>query len=62
MSVTTTADEQLENAKENIQSAIKNLSEIVVDQCWGADEYKREFRDKLRKTHFELLELRDRIS
>ena len=62
MSVTTTADEHLDSAKENIQSAIKNLSEIVVEQCWGSEEYNQGFRDTLRKTHFELLELRDRIS
>lgn len=48
----TTADEKLHSAKEHIKDAIKCLSEIVVDECYGHDEYdeswKREFYDSLK--------------
>lgn len=39
MSVKTTADESIDSAKESIRKAIKNISNLVVDACWGYEEY-----------------------
>ena len=58
MSTTTTADEKLQNAKEEINSAIKNLSEIVINQVWGYDEYREEYFDKMQSALTELLKIR----
>lgn len=38
MSVTTVADENLELAKGYIDSAIRCLSQIVVEKCWGSED------------------------
>ena len=61
MSVTTTADERLNDAKDNIQSAIKNLSEIVIEECWGAEEFSSEFSATLRKALSEMIEVRESL-
>jgi len=39
MSVRTTADECLNNARENIRSAIMSLSRIEVEKVYGYDEW-----------------------
>lgn len=61
MSVRTTADEQLESAKDNIQSAIKNLSEIVIEECWGSEDFSSEFSVILRKALSEMVEVRESL-
>ena len=61
MSVRTTADEHLDSAKQHIKDAVKDLSEIVVEQCWGHDEYREEYSEELKRIFRELLEIRDRI-
>lgn len=59
MSVRTTADEKGDEAREHIQEAIEDLSEIVIGRCHGADEYSVEYRNKLRGALIGLLDLRD---
>lgn len=59
--VTTTADEKLFDAREHIQGAIESLSEIVVGQCWGHDDYNSDTRKKHREVLNELLELREKL-
>ena len=61
MSVTTTADEARDAAKQNINEAIKHLSAIVVEQVWGHDDYTEDYQAKLRDAFRELLTLRDRL-
>ena len=48
MSVQTTADEKLDEAKQAIKIAIKNLNEILIDECWGYDEFKAGYKQKMR--------------
>ncbi len=39
MSVHTSADESLESARYKISEAIKFLSEIIIDECWGSEDF-----------------------
>ena len=61
MSVTTTADEHLDRAKDNIQSAIKNLSEFVIEECWGVEDFSSTYRVTLRNCLQELLKVREEL-
>lgn len=54
MSVTTTADEKLHEARQHIADAIRSLSAIVIDECWGHDDFSKEYRNKI-DTAFESL-------
>ncbi len=47
MSVITEANEKIEAAQDDIQSAIENLSAIVVDKVWGSDEFNAGYRAKI---------------
>ena len=47
MSVRTTADEKVDSIREHIDGALKDLSEILVDECDGHDEFNESFTDKL---------------
>lgn len=60
--MTTTADEHLEKAREDVQSAISNLSKIVVEQCSGHDEYRSGFRLKLQNQLSSLLLVREDLN
>lgn len=55
----TTADEHLEIAKTCIADAVKNLSEIVVHQCNGHDEFTSAYQDKIKRAFFALIEVRN---
>ena len=57
----TTADEKIDEARTSIRDAAKALSEVVVDECWGADEYKPEFRATLRGVLNDLLDIKERL-
>lgn len=59
MSVRTTADEKRDAAKDNIENAIKNLSEIVVDKVWGYDDFTKEYKKELLMATLKLIEIRD---
>ena len=61
MSVITTADEKLNSAVDSLNSAIANLSEIVIDRCWGYDDYNTEFKAVLSKSMFDLIKIRDAL-
>lgn len=45
--ITTTADEHLAHAREDVKAAIQSLSKILVDECWGHDEFTEKFNLKL---------------
>ena len=61
MSVKTAAQENIDNAVRDINSAITNLAKVVVDQCWGTDDFKDYFKSALKQSFQELIEIRDRI-
>lgn len=58
MSVRTTSDEHLDSARGHIHEAIRDLSQIVVERCWGHDEYNAETQRNIRETLVELISLR----
>ncbi len=62
MSVRTTADDKLAEAREAVQTALVALSDIIVDECHGHDEYKPEFRQQLGEAFQELLVVRWKIN
>lgn len=61
MSVTTEADKQLNAARENVNAAIKSLSGIVIDECWGSDEFNSEFKETMHTSLNELVAIRERL-
>jgi len=58
MSVNTTADDRVEKAKEHIEEAVKELSEIIVDKCYGSDEFSVEYTSTLICTFNKLVRMR----
>lgn len=62
MGLRTTADEKLDEAREATDQALKALNEIVVNECWGHDEYKKEFTQQIHEAHFMLIQIRTKLS
>lgn len=56
MSVRTTAHDELSAAEENVRDAIRHLNAILVDKCYGSDEYSSERRQVILKSHRLLME------
>jgi hypothetical protein len=61
MSVTTTADEKLKSARDHVEGAIAALSEIVVDQCWGHDDFNGEFAKQIEESFDLLRQIRKKL-
>jgi hypothetical protein len=59
--MTTDADKNLNSAAEHIKEAIRNLNAIVVDECWGHDEYKGEYRQGIYQSLHDLIEIKTRL-
>ncbi len=54
MSVRTAADEHLDAAKDHLRAARKELLEVLDENTWGSDEFKKEYRELLSETAHEL--------
>ena len=61
MSVTTTADDKLVKIREDVESAVEQLSDIVINRCWGWEDFSREYQGQLRENLNTLLDLRDEL-
>jgi hypothetical protein len=61
MSYTTTADEKLSSALDDVRSAISHLSDIVVNQCSGHDDFTDTKRENINTSFHELIVIRDRL-
>ena len=61
MSVTTRADEELVEIRAGVESIIKRLSEIVIDRCWGWDDFSPSYQRQLRENLNTFLDLRDEL-
>ena len=61
MGVHTTADEHRDAALDKIQGSIRAISEIVINNCWGSEDYGADYRLALKKSLMELIEIRDRL-
>lgn len=53
-----TARERIDNAKDHVKNAIQDLSEIIVNECWGTDELSEERLDELANVMQRLIDIR----
>jgi hypothetical protein len=61
MSVVTTADERLSSAQEHIVAAIGDLTDVVVNECWGHDDYRPDYTVGIREVLCRLIELKSKL-
>lgn len=61
MGVRTAANEKITEAFDGVDMALKSLTEIVVNKCWGYDEFATEKNKKLEALHAKLLVIRREI-
>jgi len=61
MSIRTTADEHIDSATEHVRSAIKDLHEVVVVNCWGHEDLDRNNKDLLHSVYTDLLAILHRL-
>ena len=59
MGVRITANNEIDKAKDSIQEAIEHLSEVVIARCYGTDELRGDYLNRLRRLIVKLLEVRD---
>jgi len=57
----TEADEKLDSAAEHLKAAYKDISEVVVDKCWGTDEYTSEYLETTEEVMITLLSLQRKL-
>lgn len=58
MSVRTKADELILDAKENINAALRALTEATGDDTWGSNEFNDDYNRKLDEAIAKLREIR----
>jgi hypothetical protein len=58
----TTADENLDKAARHIHDAITHLVEIVVNHCHGHNDYKPEYKNKIKDSLRQLMDIRDELN
>lgn len=61
MSVRTTADERLDQADQNMKEAVKALSDIIVGECWGHDQFRADYTDTIHEVFNGLVKLRKKL-
>ena len=61
MSVITTSDEKITEAKELLKQASKNLMIAVDDDTYGSDQYEEAYRITLEHIMVELITLRRKL-
>ena len=59
--VMTTADEKKNSACSHIQTAINDLSDIIIHKCWGYEDFTTEYKTTLHYCLNDLLKIRDRL-
>ncbi len=61
MSVITSADQNIEEAKDHIKNAIQNLHKVIDPDTWGSKEYKAEYRKKIMDNYIKLLQIQEEL-
>jgi hypothetical protein len=61
MGVQTRADELLEEARGKLGDAARALSELILDETWGWDDYGKEYRAEVHDVLSELITLKKRL-
>lgn len=62
MSVHTTADGKVDDARKSVQAALEAVTDAVQSLCineeWGADEYNPQFKERLMEVQGKLYAIR----
>jgi hypothetical protein len=61
MAVVTEADERRDQVIVHINAALKELNVIIYKRCWGWEDYRQDYRDKLIEIQATLLRFRDEL-
>jgi hypothetical protein len=61
MSVDTTADKKIREAKEHLSDAYKCLLEVLDEDCWGHNEFKEGYIDQVQEVAFKILKQKLRL-
>lgn len=61
MSVVTTADENLRVVIESVDIAVKHLSKIVIERCWGYKDFSKDYIEALHNAMNDLIEIRNTL-
>jgi hypothetical protein len=61
MSVTTTADSLIEEARDCIKKASNNIFQILNEDVWGASDYSDEYKQKLIEALNSLMQTNTKI-
>ena len=61
MSVQTTADEKIDIAGDAAHEASVALSEVCINECWGAEDLSSERRAELQQCLNDLLSIKHRL-
>lgn len=62
MSVKTTADEKLDACSFHINEAVQDLKEVLVEECWGHDQYRKEYREMLDRMFMDLMRMKKKLN
>ena len=57
----TTADERLNSASEHLKAAGMDLAAVVIDECWGYDDYGLDYQIAIRQALNAVIELRGKL-
>ena len=57
----TNADEKISSAEQSVRDATEALSEVLIHECWGSDEYTPERMTVLREVLDELISIKIRL-
>lgn len=61
MSVTTTADEKIKEAKYKLAEAYKALLTVLDEDTWGHSDFKEEYMDIVQEVAFEILKWKRKL-
>lgn len=61
MSVTTTADDKIREAKENLSNAYKALMIVLDDDTWGHNEFREGYMDEVQEVAMDILKLKRKL-
>ena len=61
MAVNTRADDLIDEAKDKLGDAAKALSELVLEETWGWEDYGSEYRAEVHDVLSEMITLKKRL-
>lgn len=61
MSVTTTADEKIDDATILTKKSLEALTSIIVENCWGSEDLTKDRKQELRHCFNLLMEVKETL-